>query len=428
MGRYGAYKDSGVEWIGEIPAEWTTTKVKHSFINRDAARVPVEASERNQSADTLYPYYGASGIVDYISDYIFDEDLLLIGEDGANLRLRNLPLVYAASGKYWVNNHSHILQPNDEIDYWYAFYQLELIDLEDYLTGSTQPKLTAENLGRIPFVKPSWKEQRAIASCLDAKTAEIDALVADCEREVELLQEYRKAVISEAVTKGLDPDAPMKDSGIEWIGEIPATWRACKLRYCGMTQNGISKGGEFFGTGRPFVSYGNVYRNELDKPELFGLIESTEDERLKYGIKRGDILFTRTSETIEEVGISAGALDDIVDSCFAGFLIRFRPDESWGVSPEYAAYYFRSDLYRPYLTKEMVLVTRASMSQQLLGGLTVLIPPINEQVGIVRYLDTKTAEIDALIDTKQSMADKLREYRRSLISEAVTGKFKVLGV
>jgi len=283
--------------------------------------------------------------------------------------------------------------------------------------------LAVFNAFRVPL--PPLLEQVAIANYLDAKTAEIDALVADCEREAELLQEYRKAVISEAVTKGLDPDVPMKDSGVEWIGEIPETWTTNKLRYCGVTQNGISKGGEYFGTGYPFVSYGNVYRNELNKPESLGFIESTEDERARYGVKRGDILFTRTSETIDEVGIAAGALNDISDCCFAGFLIRFRPNKDWGILPEFAAYYFRSDLYRSYLTKEMVLVTRASMSQQLLGGITVLIPPKHAQEDIVRYLDVKTTEIDSLIDAKQSMADKLREYRRSLISEVVTGKFRI---
>lgn len=193
-------KNSGVEWIGEIPEGWLISKIKYSFVNRDAARIPIEASKRDQNADVLYPYYGASGIVDYISDYIFDENLLLIGEDGANLRLRNLPLVYAASGKYWVNNHAHILQPKTEIDYRYAFYQLELIDLENYLTGSTQPKLTAENLGLIPFVVPRLSEQREIVAYLDARTVEIDGLIEDKYLMVDKLREYRKSLISEAVT------------------------------------------------------------------------------------------------------------------------------------------------------------------------------------------------------------------------------------
>lgn len=193
-------KDSGIKWIGKIPENWHTNKVKRLFVNRDVSRIPIEASLRDQSTDVLYPYYGASGIVDYISDYIFDEDLLLIGEDGANLVLRNLPLIYAASGKYWVNNHAHILQPGNDIDYWYAYFQLELIDLKDYITGSTQPKLTAENLGRIPCVVPPLQEQREIASFLDTKTAEIDALIKDKQTMADKLREYRKSLISEAVT------------------------------------------------------------------------------------------------------------------------------------------------------------------------------------------------------------------------------------
>lgn len=193
-------KDSGIDWIGEIPEGWEVGKVKYAYINRDSERVPVEASKRNQSAEVLYPYYGASGVVDFISDFIFDEPLLLIGEDGANLRLRNLPLIYAANGRYWVNNHAHILQPAEMMDYRYSFYQLELVDLENYLTGSTQPKLTAENLGLIPVAMPSMREQQEIAAYLDVKTAEIDSFIADYRSITDKLREYRKSLISEAVT------------------------------------------------------------------------------------------------------------------------------------------------------------------------------------------------------------------------------------
>lgn len=193
-------KDSGIEWIGDIPKFWRLSKVKFAFINRDAARVPIEASKRDQNSEKLYPYYGASGVVDYIADFIFDEPLLLIGEDGANLRLRNLPLVYAASGKYWVNNHAHILEPSADIEYWYAYYQLELVDLAGYLTGSTQPKLTTEHLSSVPIVLPSLSEQRAIVAYLDKKTAEIDAFITDYQSMTDRLREYRKSLVYEAVT------------------------------------------------------------------------------------------------------------------------------------------------------------------------------------------------------------------------------------
>lgn len=328
---------------------------------------------------------------------------------------------------------SNVLAPKhlDQMDVSYFSYLFKTEGFADefYKQGTgIVDDLWSTNWSRMKNIEvciPPLAEQKTISSYLDSRTASIDTLLRETEQSVTLLEEYRKAVIAEIITKGLDSSVPMKNSGVEWIGMIPEHWSTSKLRYCGTTQNGISKGGEYFGSGFPFISYGNVYRNELDNPALFGAIESTFEERERYSLKRGDILFTRTSETIEEVGVAAGVLCDIDDCCFAGFLIRFRPFESWGLIPEYAAYYFRADVYRPYLTKEMVLVTRASMSQQLLGGIAIPIPPKGEQRAIVRYLDERTSAIEALIVEKRAVIDHLREYRKSLISEAVTGKFKV---
>lgn len=432
MGRYSEYCESGAGWLGELPSHWKLRRISALYDARN-----------EKVSDQDYPPLSVTmqGIVPQLETAAKTQDgdnrkLVRTGDFVINSRSdrRGACGISAYDGS--VTLISNVLAPKDRnamsTRYYSYLFKSEGFADEFYRQGTgIVDDLWSTNWTRMKNILvagPPLAEQESIADYLDAKTAEIDALVADCEREVGLLREYRKAVISEAVTKGLDPDAPMKDSGVEWIGEIPEGWRTSKLRHCGTTQNGISKGGEYFGSGYPFVAYGNVYRDELNKPELFGLIESTEEERARYGIKRGDILFTRTSETIEEVGIAAGALDDIPDCCFAGFLIRFRPIENWGIIPEYASYYFRSDLHRPYLTKEMVLVTRASLSQQLLGGITVLIPPIEEQSAIVEFLNEKTTVFDSLIEAKQQMADKLREYRRSLISEAVTGKFKVPGV
>lgn len=433
MERYEKYKDSGIEWIGDIPEGWEVANLgplviqrKHLNTENEESNVlslshgrivqrEIDNTGLMPESFSTYNIIEAGDIVLRLTDLQNDQRSLRVGHSdqrGIITAAYTTLIPFSITSKFGFYALA-------AFDYWKGFYGL---------AGGVRQSLTFDGIRNLRFPLPNSLEQQAIADYLDEKTAEIDGLVAGCEREVELLQEYRKAVISEAVTKGLDPNAPMKDSGIEWIGQIPERWEVNKLRFCGTTQNGISKGGEFFGSGFPFVSYGNVYRDELDKPELFGLIESTEDERARYGIARGDVLFTRTSETIEEVGVASSALTDIGDCCFAGFVIRFRPSIGWGLLPEFSAYYFRSDLYRPYLTKEMVLVTRASMSQQLLGGIAVLLPPAEDQQAIVDYLDTKTAEIDSLIEAKQAMVDKLREYRKSLISEAVTGKFKVPGV
>lgn len=193
-------KDSGIKWIGEIPAHWKVSKVKYELINHDNLRMPVEASLRNQSAEVLYPYYGASGIVDYIDDYIFDGRRILIGEDGANLVLRNLPLVYVADGKYWVNNHAHILEPGKHLDFDYAALQLELIDLTDYITGSAQPKLSQANLGSIPIVIPSLDEQGSIVRSIADKSGILGRAIESRKELLEKLGQYRKSLISETVT------------------------------------------------------------------------------------------------------------------------------------------------------------------------------------------------------------------------------------
>ena len=192
-------KDSGIPWIGEIPKGWKISVVRWEFDNLDGKRKPVSAENRT-SANAVYDYYGASGVIDKIDDFIFDEPLILIGEDGANLALRNLPLIYVATGKYWVNNHAHILKPTNNNHLYYMAYQLECVDLVNYITGSTQPKLTQSNLSKIPVVCPPLSEQQRIADYLDARCARIDTLLEEKERLLDRLAEYKKSLIFECVT------------------------------------------------------------------------------------------------------------------------------------------------------------------------------------------------------------------------------------
>lgn len=241
------------------------------------------------------------------------------------------------------------------------------------------------------------------------------------------IEEYKKlkqAVITQAVTKGVRGKREMKDSGVDYIGQIPAKWVLGKLRNVGDTQNGISKSSEFFGKGFPFVSYSDVYKNYSLPFAVSGLVESTPEEQERYSVKEGDIFFTRTSETIEEVGFSCVCEKDIPNATFAGFLIRVRPFSDRLYTP-YAKYYFRSTHLRFYLVKEMNLVTRASLGQSLLKSMPVLLPPLEEQKEIANYLDAKCAEIDRLIAKKEQLVKELESYKKGLIYEVVTGKREV---
>ena len=169
-------KPSGVEWIGEIPKHWIISKVKHEFESLDNLRIPLNAETRGSMELKIYDYYGASSVIDKVESYIFDEPLILIGEDGANLYLRSTPLAFKATGKYWVNNHAHVLRPkHGNMDY--LTNMLESLDYIHYITGAAQPKLTSENLMNITVIIPPLPEQVQIANFLDHKTQHIDELI-----------------------------------------------------------------------------------------------------------------------------------------------------------------------------------------------------------------------------------------------------------
>lgn len=193
-------KDSGVDWVGKIPAHWSVKRLKYVMNNFDSQRKPIEAQNRSQDGDVLYDYYGASGAIDKIDDYIFDETALLIGEDGANLVLRHLPLIYIATGKYWVNNHAHILRPKAESDLYFMAHQMEIIDYSLFITGSAQPKLSQENLNNVMLVVPPLEEQLEIATFLNQKVTVIDEIIGNKQKQLDAIRQHKKSLIYEYVT------------------------------------------------------------------------------------------------------------------------------------------------------------------------------------------------------------------------------------
>ena len=191
-------KDSEVECIGMVPKKWNVVLLPFVFRNLDYLREPISAEQRSR-VNPMYDYYGASGVIDKIDYYNVDDDVLLIGEDGANLKMRNLPLIYRATGKFWVNNHAHILKPiKDNIVYMQ--YMLEALDYNTLITGSAQPKLSQDNLSKVRVCVPPLDEQQEIADYLDKKCSEIDQLISIKQQKIVELKEYKKSLIYEYTT------------------------------------------------------------------------------------------------------------------------------------------------------------------------------------------------------------------------------------
>jgi len=196
-------KDSGIPWLGEIPEHWEVTRVKSEFECLNFRRIPLSTTERGKMKLRQYDYYGASGIIDKVDEYIFDDDLILIAEDGANLVNRNLPLAIIARGKYWVNNHAHILMPRKgSLEYLAAL--LECMDYHPWISGAAQPKLTQDRLMSIRIALPPPEEQSRIVEAFNKESAPIELSIRELLQEVNLLREYRTRLIADVVTGKLD--------------------------------------------------------------------------------------------------------------------------------------------------------------------------------------------------------------------------------
>ena len=408
-------KDSDIPWIGEIPKDWETLQLKRcvSFNNGQ------DYKQIETSKEEGFPVYGSGGVFAFAKNYIYNGEAVLFGRKGTI----DKPLY--VNEKFWAVDTMYFAISKNNCLNKFIYYLANIIPYDKYSTSTALPSMTQTILGNILIGVPSLQEQKAIAEFLDRKCREIDELVALQDKMIEELKAYKQSIITETVTKGLNPNVPLKDSGIEWIGEIPQHWKVVRLGAIGSTINGISKDASSFGEGFPFVSYKDVYNHYNLPNTVNGLVKSNENEQKVFSVNYGDIFFTRTSETIEEIGFSSVCLNSIPNAVFAGFLIRFRPIPNI-IEPKFSKFFFRAICHRNYFVKEMNLVTRASLSQNLLKSMPVLLPPLSEQQEIADFLDMKCSEIDSLIELKQQKIEELKDYKKSIIYEYVTGKKSVI--
>ena len=430
MGRYSEYCESGAGWLGELPSHWQLRRISALYDARN-----------EKVSDQDYPPLSVTmqGIVPQLETAAKTQDgdnrkLVRTGDFVINSRSdrRGACGISAYDGS--VTLISNVLAPKDRnamsTRYYSYLFRSEGFADEFYRQGTgIVDDLWSTNWSRMKNIlvaRPPLAEQESIADYLDAKTAEIDALVADCEREVGLLQEYRKAVISEAVTKGLDPDAPMKDSGIEWIGKYPTSWEYLKLGYTFDRLFDIDHWmPESVNEGYPYLMIGDL--EELaSRIDFESCKHISEEDYLGLAVKgtpkRGDVIIARYAT------IGTGCFVDIDEPFIVTYACLTVTPKRESMRGRYLLYYTQSDAFERELFMLTNSNTQGNVGKDSLSKAHILLPPIDEQDEIVSALDASIGKIDKLIETKHAMADKLREYRKSLISEAVTGKFKVPGV
>lgn len=418
---YPEYKESEVQWMESIPSHWLEGRIKHISTNLDFRRIPLSAEERGNRQGE-YPYYGASGVIDRVDGYLFDEDTILFGEDGANLLAKSTPLAFIASGKYWVNNHAHILKPLDEMYSFWVNY-LNSLDISPAVSGSAQPKLTAEALGNLEIVyPPSIKERQTIANFLDHETAKIDILIEKQQQLIKLLKEKRQAVISHAVTKGLNPQAPMKDSGVEWLGKVPEHWDSCLIKYkCSEITDGAHISPETNGGENYFVSIRDIKDGKINFEEALLTSLKSYQYLVKTGCLpfEGDILFSKDG-TIGQTAITPKNIEFVV----ASSLIIIRPDREKAI-PEFMDFLLQSAVVKEQVESFVKGAALRRLSIQNLLKVFGVFPPIDEQMLIAEFIQNQQSKYRKLECKTIAQVELLKERRTALISAAVTGKIDV---
>ncbi len=426
--RYPKYKASGVEWLGEVPEHWNTLRIKRLFeIKKRIAGVlgfdVLSVTQQGLKVRDLDSNDGQISM-DY-SKYQFVE----IGDFAMNHMDLLTGYIDIASMQGVTSPDYRVFSIRDQKtqckEYFLYLFQMGYKNriFFAYGQGSSQLgrwRLPTEQFNDFPFPLPPLDEQVAIAGFLDRETAKIDGLVAEQRKLIDLLKEKRQAVISHAVTCGLNPSAPMKPSGIEWLGDIPAHWEVTSLkRSFESIDYGISDALDSDGQ-IAVLRMGNIIDGKIVLDDL-KFTDSVDPALL---LRAGDLLYNRTNSLhlVGKVGMYSGEENTSVS--FASYLVRLRTTSR--NFPPYFSYLLNVEgLLGVARADAFIAIGQCNLNPTRYGLIRIALPPLAEQIAIVEFLDAETAKIDALVAESERAIELLQERRTALISAAVTGKIDV---
>ncbi|MDL1968195.1 MAG: restriction endonuclease subunit S [Deltaproteobacteria bacterium] len=444
MKPYPKYKDSGVEWIGEVPERWEVKKLKWLAKIR-LSNIDKKSKEReltvelcnyvdvyyNDSITSKIEFMKATARQDQIDILSLEEGDILITKDSESPDDIAVP-AYVPSSLHGVvcgYHLAHIRPYEKHANGNYLFRSFSAYGISDQFeisaNGVTRFGIGKQAIDNSVFLTPPLEEQTAIAAYLDRKTAQIDNLISKKQKLIELLKEERVATINQAVTKGLNPDAPMKDSGIEWLREIPAHWEVKKLKYVsiiiskGTTPSTIGKDITARGEIR-FIKAENIENNNLKPKPAFFVDEKTNDILKRSQLEKYDILFVIAGATIGKVAVLTDEFLPANTNQAVSF-IRLKPY----VNVKFIWYWLQSSRINELTWLNAVQSAQPNLSMENLGNFCVTYPTGSQQDEIVFQIESETTKTDQIITKIKKQIDLLKEYRIALISNVVTGKIDV---
>ncbi|ART06145.1 restriction modification system DNA specificity domain-containing protein [Klebsiella variicola] len=428
---YPEYKDSGVEWLGEIPTHWICTQVKYGY---DITLGKMLQKNKSSSKDELKPYLKAQNIQPTGIDLSVVDNMWFSPDEKSKLLLKNNDVLISEGGDvgrsalwqgqldecYIQNaiNRARAINGNSPyfLNYWMIY--LKSADFINTLCNkATIAHYTAEKVETSPLLLPDSDEQLHISLFLAHETAKIDKLIEKQQQLIELLKEKRQAVISHAVTKGLNPDVPMKDSGVEWLGEVPEHWKLIKFSHCVSIRSGQVDPRKF-----PYCDYWLIAPNHIVSGEgrIINL-ETAKDQGAdsgKYLCRTGEVIYSKIRPALVKACLSPS--DTVLCSADMYPMTSYN-----GLTNNFLLLYLLSDVFTRFAVNQADRVAMPKINRESLSDCKIPVPPIDEQEKICSHAREALEKLDVLLQKSQLTIEIFQERRTALISAAVTGKIDV---
>ncbi len=414
--------------------EWHEYSLGELTDNFDGIRVPVKEADRRAGP---YPYYGASGIVDHVDDYLFEGEYLLVAEDGENLRTRKTPVAFIARGKFWVNNHAHIVRGNSEADTRFLMYALSSTDISGYLTGSTMPKLTQGNLNQIPLLTPPITEQRAIAHILGA----LDDKIELNRRMNETLEAMARALFKSwfvdfdpvrAKAEGRDTGLPKPLAGLfphsfeeSALGEIPKGWRESVLgdevtRCGGRIQTGPFgsqlHASDYVIDGVPVVMPKNLSQRRISTLSIARVKPSDVERLSRHRLEEGDIVYSRRGDVEQHGRVRSRETGWL---CGTGCLL-VRLGSEWP-SPLFASFALDLPDTRGWIVRHAIGATMPNLNTGILARVPMVVPPDD----LLRAFNHSAQPLADGVIAGDAQTETLLGLRDTLLPKLISGQLRV---
>lgn len=414
VNKYDTYKDSGIEWVGEIPTTWQKVRLRFLCNIQTGDKDTV-----NKVDDGMYPFYVRSPIVERINTYTFDGEAILTAGDGVGAG----KVFHYVTGKFDYHQRVYNLHNFKRIFGKFLYLYLKenfYKEIEKSNAKSTVDSIRLPMLLDFPVVFPvDTVEQQVIADYLDKKCGEIDKVVETEKAVIERLKEYKQSIITEAVTKGLDKSVPLKDSGIEWIGKIPQHWKIEKLKFISECNKEVLSENTESSKTIDYIEIGSVTNeNGINDHQTFTF--ENAPSRARRIVKHGDTIISTVRTYLKAIAYIDEQYDNYI--CSTGFAV-FTPSSK--ILPKFLFHALHSEWFVSTVEANSVGISYPAINTTNIVNYKIAIPSVKEQEQILKYLDKKCSEIDKAITGKEQLIEKLTEYKKSLIYECVTGKRKV---